>query len=252
MNRRHGRRPLRFAASALWTPASLALTGWYRDYPNFTGIEPWRGSVSLGPSGARTLYHGASSPSSGNFLNSHQTATFDGVVNSTNALEGSGEQMQDYFTATAWSFWALVYPTAAPAPAGDPRFDPGISDDSGGGFWSLNISSNGAEMSQVGNGVLVTVTRPCGINAWHLIQTYFDGTNVGARVDSGAWATLPCGPMGNPPWTGATNYFRLGTSIPNNHFTGQMADVGVSNVAIGRAAFDNVKTYINNQYHLAL
>jgi len=233
-------------------PATLAMTGWYRDYPTFTGTQPWVSANSAGVSGGRTLYHGASSPTSGNFLNGHQTAAFDGTFNSTNALEGSGEQMQQYITAAAWSAWALVKPTVAAVASGDPRQDPAVWDDSGASFWCLNYNANGMNLSQVGNAILVTRTVACSVNNWHIVQAYYDGTNLALRVDSGAWSTAPCSPLGNPAWGGATSYLRLGDSFTGNHIAGQIADFGISNIALSAQDFDNVRAYVNLRYGLSL
>ena len=250
MTRRNiGARSLRrMPGGSVWTPMSYgtSLTGWYRDYPTFTGTQPWVSS-----SNARTLYHGASGPSSGLFLNGHQTAAFDGAVNSINSDEGSDERMQDYITASAWTCWVLFFADTADAPVGDPRQNAAIFDDSGGTYWQLNYNTNGCVLTQVDSGSK-TVTAAASTLDWHLAQCYFDGATLGLRIDSGAWQTISSGDIGNGAWGGAANALRLGDAFTGEHFDGQIAECGIMNISIGQAGLNQVKAYINSRYAVVL
>lgn len=228
-----------------------ALKLWLRDYPTFTGTEHW---VGTDPTQARNIYHGASSPSSGNFLNGHQTATFDGSFNSDNSQEGSGEHLDQTISVSAWSFACLCNASAAAAPSGSgPRFDAALVDDSGGTFWQINYNTNGYVLTVVDGGGAKSCPAALGLAAptgqWHLVQAYGDGVNIGARIDGAAFTTVACGAI-NDPLT--TRYFRVGDNFGGTHWPGQMAEILAGNTVWTLSQFDQLKVYINSRYGLAL
>jgi hypothetical protein len=236
-------RPAKPAAG--FDPATLAPTGWWRI--SFSG-SPWTGTASAGTSGSNNLTEATNPPTATGTLNGFTLADFDG----TNDILGGGA-FTTYYDADGYSGWALVFVDAITTNSGSSFLNDAIVSDSGG-IHEIYLTDNGAGTVNVGishyNGTtepLATATFATG--AWKLVQWKYDGTNIKIRVNGGAWSSTAAG--GNLDASGAN--LRVGGNYNGTIFTDQkIAEVGLADLVISDADFDNIKSYVNSRYGLSL
>lgn len=232
--------------AAPFDPASLALTGWWR--AAYAGA-PWAGTASAGASGSRNLTGGIGvDPTVGATLNGLAGADFAaGPDILTTGLAGSS-----FFGASALSGWALVRADTVIADpgAGSRWTGNAIWGDSGATYLQLTMTAAGASLYLTNSGFGDEVTAACGTGAPHLIQYKFDGTDLKIRVDSGSWQTQAASAGPGSTIDDLTNNIRFG--YQTNAFDGRMWDLGLINSVLSDATFDNIKSYVNTRYALAL
>lgn len=230
-----------------FTPASLSLTGWWRD---FAAATPWVGTASAGSSGSNNLTEATNRPSAGATLNGQATADFDGTND-----QFVGAALSTFYTTTAYSGWALVYIDAINT-AG--TADPGNSNDcivcsAGTGAHLVRLSSTGPIvthylLNNLGGNATVSATITTG--AWNLIQWKYDGTNIKIKVNSAAWVSAAVG--GASAFSLAANLGVGKNPNGDNWYDGKMAEMGLADSVISDGNFDSIRQYCNTRYGLSL
>jgi hypothetical protein len=229
------------------SPASLPLTGWWRDY---AGV-PWHGSASAGMSGGRNLDSAGSNPAIGATINGHGPAAFNGSV--PNVLGSGSVPIADVFGTTAGSFFALFRATSAPAPGAATYQDGNLFGDHYNGEVGFGFSTSGITFVMYDGGDYVERAIPCGAGAWHLAQWKWDGVNTYGRVDGAAWTAWGGGTWVPSDVTVITNRLLTGAGYGNGvTFDGSILEIGVSNTALSDATFDAIRSYVNARYALSL
>lgn len=235
---------------AVFDPATLSLTGWWRDFSLI-----WNGTASAGTSASQSLNESTHPPTTGTALNGHATALFNGT---NSVLEASGTE-DTYLNSTAGSGWHLFKANSAhtDAGAGSRENNPQFFVDNNG-VMGAGFSSSGAFafISDSSNGQTENVLA-CATGAYHLFQWkfhYASGMTLSARLDSGSWNILTSAFGSGLTGTLSGNTISLGgkfnTTTP--FFDGTVAEQGISDTVISDADFDNIKTYINARYGLSL
>lgn len=228
------------AAAPSFDPATLSLTGWWRtDY----AASPWTSTASAGASSGRTASEATNPPSVGAAINGYNPADFDGTNDklSTTVLES------DLFTASAGSFAILYYADTTDAANGTPTDDEALFAGAGG-YVMATVNNTGARVVLYDTGNKSIQLAGGGAGAWHLLQAKWDGTNLKARLDSGAWTSLACGNMGD-----LTSTLNIGC----NHnatafFDGRIAEIITAASTLSDATFDDLVAYMNDRYGRSL
>ena len=239
---------------SIYDPAVLALSGWWRDYPPESGGAPvpWASSASAGPSVGRTLYHGVSSPTQGALYNGHRSAGFDGVYNSTNSQEGSGELINQYITATAWTRWYVFKASVLNAPGDNPTLDPNswasraLFDDLGYTYLCDTVDTAGIHIHQYdAGGRKIISSGPIVVGTVYRVIARFDGAFMRLRVNGVDVTPVASGTITSPY---LAIPYRLGDSYSTAHFGGDLLEHGVSQVSLTDAQVSLVDSYFVSRY----
>lgn len=228
--------------SSAFNPATLSLTGWWR--AAYAGA-PWSGVASAGASGGRNLTTTGSDPAVGATLNGLAGADFNGSANTlTTGLAGTS-----FFTTSAMSGWALVRADTSIA-------DPGVGSrwtgnaiigDSGATYLQVTFTAAGASLYLTASGAGYEVTAACSTGANHLVQWKYDGNAVKMRCDSAAWQSVTAT---------STTIDDLSSTIvvgfQQAYWDGRIWELAFTNTVPSDGTFDNIKTYVNTRYALAL
>lgn len=254
MNRRFARRDGRVAQLVPFTPASLALTGWWRDYPPeaLGAPVPWVGTASAGASGGRTLFHGVTSPKQGSLFNGHRGADFLGSFESTNSQEGSGETLTQYVSASAWTkIYAykvngLNAPGDNPVANADPRASRALMDDTGNTYLCDTMDTGGFHVNQVDSGGLKTLTiAGLAVGQTNRTIAWFDGSFLNAMHNGVLQTPVACGNVAS-----LTGFYRIGDSYSTAHFFGEVIEHGVAQFAITSLQAAAIDAYLVARYGL--
>lgn len=217
-------------------PFNLQLEGWWRAYQG----APWVGTPSQGSSGNRYLRHdsgGNGDPPIGvGLLNGINVAKFTG--NLSTIIDLISDDIGQFQSASARSFWMLM------------QVDPGCV--AGAMPWSDFLDYQDLSIP----GALTTLSfdevRPAGpysatatisgTNTWAFVQGRHDGVNLQLRVNGGAWSTTAA-----PPANLGGGILYLGYG-----FKGLIAECAFAKVWFSDTVLNNVRTYINTRYALAV
>lgn len=212
---------------AVFTPATLALTGWWR--ASFGG-SPWAGTASAGASGSNSLSEATNPPAVGSAQNGFTPASFDAV---DDVLAATGT-LATYAGATAIAGWILF---SANASANQYIFGDSA------GYFELNDSSSTMVLTPGG------VWRSYTVGAYQLITFRFDGTNAQIGVNEAPGAAGGASTAASSTPMSLAGILRL----PLNGYlvNGLVLEIGLANT-ISNANFANIKAYINTRYALSL
>lgn len=230
--------------AAVFDPASLALTGWWRansttgwDSATFDGV------ASAGSSGSRDLTAGTA-PASRAF-SGHQAPDFNG---STHWLQTT-LTLDDFINSNAFSVWCLFYADAAVADPGDANLysSPQFFTDKTNAYFDFGFTDGGVHLSCNGCATVIQIAAATG--GLRLAQGKYDGTNLKLRVDGGARTSVAStGPAV------LTTEVRMGgnyVATPTQFFDGCIVDFGITDSTLSDADEDNVKSYINARWGTA-
>lgn len=216
------------------TPASLPLTGWWRDY---SGSGGWAGTASAGTSGSGSndLTDTGDGPASGPSLNGHGTASFDSGLGHFLQAEGTEDR---YLSPTAFSGWILLQ-----------------TDDSFT-FRHLFGDENEDCYAYVEDGYVAlavngeVVVRELPEDEWCLVTFRYDGTHVSIGVNEAPGAaggdsvTALTGSLGTLAYD-----FSLGTLDGSTTFHGIVAEFALTDVALTDQQFTGVVIpYVEERY----
>lgn len=233
--------PIKNPSGSVFDPATLALTGWWRG--SFAG-SPWVGTASAGTSANQDMTEATNPPSVGATLNGYATADFDG----TNDRFVLDDVASTYVTAAAFSGWCLVYADVISTNNATVYENDGPIAQVGG-YWGISFKSAGEALFYMYDGAIQTTPAATfAAGAWQLVQWKYDGTNIKIRVNSGAWQSTAAGNLGS-----TAEALRAGGNYSLVQFLdGRIADMALSKVAFSDGTFDDIKSYANGRYGLAL
>ncbi len=231
-----------WAASSVFDPASLSLTGWWREY---TGT-PWVGTASAGTSGTHNLSTGSPAPTLGT-LNGHGTANYDGA---TESLLYTGS-LADLISTGTGTIVVLFFGTSAVADSGvwyaEPAF---IATDSHISEFGFCFSDAGVIAGNYDGAAFNRLAVPANIGAWHMASYTWDGAQLRVRVDNGAYQTVAAGAIASIAPYGAES----GMDPTSNtvFYNGYIAELITSDTVISDANLDNLRTYMNTRYGVSV
>lgn len=229
--------------SGVIDPASLALSGWYRDY---TAALPWAGKASAGTSGTPTLQTGGfGAPGAGATSNGRTSAAFpaDKYIRDAVGLVGA------YITPTAWRA-IIVARFDAPAAAGaNPYNDAAFLQDGSNGVWGVAINStNIFAYAYVGGTPKVAAVAYPG-TGWHMIDASYDGATLSCSVDGGTPGTIASA----TPNDCTADTLIVGASYNGaTKYNGDIAEIITAKTTLSGTSTADFKAYVNNYYGLAL
>lgn len=220
--------------------AELPLTLWERTA--YAG-SPWNGTASAGSSGARSLTEATNPPAVGALLNARATADFDGVNDRLNGLA-----LSNYASTPAGSAWVLYIADTSAAAAALAADDRGILCLENAGHLIMAHNNTGPRVALFDTGYRTIQLAHAATAVWTLLQMKWDGVNLYARVNSGAWTSTPC--------TGPSNLtFNIRAGLNNDtlfRFDGRIAEIGMSATAISDANYEVIRAGVNSYHGLAL
>lgn len=229
------------SAFEFWSPASLALSGWWR--ASYAGL-PWSGNASAGASAGRNLTTTGNDPTTGTAQGGFTPADF-----ATTKYIASGVANNVFFGASG-SVFALIYARTAPAHNATAYANGNLFSDNTNAETTFGVTSSGLNACVYDGGGYKELTGPaCSTGAWHLAQFKFDGTNLKARVDGGAWSSTACA---SPPYLTPSNP-QVGRSYANAiQFDGLILEIGAANSAVADASFDKMRSYCAQRYGVSV
>ncbi len=229
-----------FTYEDVFNPATLDLSGWWR--ASFSE-SPWVGTASAGSSGSRDLTEATNPPVTGAAVNGLVPADFDG----TNDVLTNATAISTLLSASAWSMWALVNLDAINTNNADVWLNDPILCDTGA-FWGVHLKSGGTVHAFQWDGASKSVSETISTGAWALVQAKYNGTNLLLRVNSGSWQSAAAGNIST-----LTGTLRAGVTPTGGHaLDGRIAEIGIADLVISDADFDNIKSYVNSRYALSL
>ncbi len=231
-----------------FTPADLNLTGfWDASYAG----APWAGTASLGSSGSKSLIttdtnipRTHTAPTAGTAVNGYTPASFDGHlygdISPTEAMQlDTPDAFSNYASGTAFSCWALVYPTLRGAPnahIGGAVFT--VYNDADGTTPLLVIvNSGGALVSVQPAGGSVTSASRAAIptDLWVLATVDYDGAHLRIGINevpgTGVGTSVAYSTALNVATVGQINIGmqRFVLHIQEQSFGGDMLQLGTAN-----------------------
>lgn len=226
-------------------PATLTLTGWWR--ASYSG-SPWAGTASAGGSGSQSLTEASLSPSVGTAVSGVTPPDFNGTDDRL-----AGAACSTFFTTTHYSGWALVKVDTIGTDSATHNANEHIATTLGTGQWGIYLRDNGAGTVNVthrafGSSVERTVATAFTKSTWQLVQWRADGLTLEIRVNGGAWASAATGTINS-----LAAALELGRNPNQNEFLdGAILDFGTCQLKLNDATFDDIKSYANARYGLAL
>jgi hypothetical protein len=221
-------------------PAQLALTGWWRDFPELedeTG-DPWPGTASAGISGDQQM-----DDVDGNNrdeLNGHGVLVNISLPGGT--LEGT---LDTYINALSFSFWLLIFCNDV-----SPQQDLLATSEASPTF-EVDIQTSAARLRVNQAGSAGSVSKAIIDGVWRLVTGRYDGTNLQIGVNeapgaSGGGSTAAYS-TSLSPLTGTVTF-----GIRFGDFDGMVAEIGITDQVLTDGNFSMIKSYINARYGLSL
>jgi hypothetical protein len=227
-------------AAAVFDPATLSLTGWWR--ASFSGSAPV-GVASAGSSGSNNLSNGANPPTATGTLNGLTVADFDGTND-----EYAGAAFSTYWTTTAFSGWVLFNPDAINTnDTGNYALNDVLVGTNGTAEVCVYLRGTGPYSVGITIGTGVGAETGASLGSWQLAQ--FRGNPANGkeiRINSGSWASQGGGTIGSL----AAN-LSIG-DLAGGFFDGKIAEIGLAASRLSDGDFNNIKSYINSRYALSL
>jgi hypothetical protein len=234
--------------AAVFDPAVLALSGWWR--ASYAG-SPWVSRASAGSSGANgNLAEATNPPATGAAVNGLTPADFDG---SNDQLLNANDLHATFLSTSAFHITALVkFNTAGAAAAGAAYGERAVLADDTQGYCNFSHSTRGITLSHydTATGLWREATVACGTGAWHLAHGWYDGVNLFVQLDSGAPVT---GETVATPLPSVAGTVCVGRNYSGTAFVdGDIAEVMIATTNLGSTARTDIKSYVNSRYALAL
>lgn len=213
--------------------------------------SPWQGAATEGLSGTRAATEGTNPPVVGGLANGYAAANFNGTSQLL-ALDGT---VANYFgpTPTAFTVSAVFRADTLDAPL-TYAFEDSIIIGDDGGIWGISASTSGLKFWSTDasgvyfdTGILATITT----GTKYCVQARFDGSNIQARVDGGAWST-PVAVSGfyGP---GTSNVARIGWGYSGGglYHDGDIWEARLADFAISDTNAAAFWTYADARYAIA-
>lgn len=236
------------SAGGAFDPATLALTGWWS--ASYVG-DPWDATSSAGTSSVTGELdgQGGTLPSVGSALNGLTPVDYNGIDSYS---ANSNNFIGTITSVSAFSISALVYVrNAGTASVGTAYNEPALASDSANGFLNLSFSTRGWTLSCFDSAFgYVEAPIACPTGAWHLVQAWFDGSNLNISVDDGAPSTAA---MVNPLTAVGIDPMWVGVNFDGTmYLDAKVAELMTSDVDLGATARTNIKSYCNTKFGLSL
>lgn len=234
----------RAAGAAVFNPATLTLTGWWR--ASFGGA-PWVGTTSAGGSGSENLTDLYGNPPSvgGTAQNGYDPASFDGSNDALAAGTASA-----LVSASAGSIAVLMKPTLLIQPAAGtyPFQDPNILADNGGTL-AVGFSDAGWRVG-IYDTAWTDVSVAQSTGSYFFGQMKWDGSTLKARVNGGSWSSTAAGAIDGG--AGVTGVMRVGFSVSGAYIQADVLEIFTANTTLSDANFDSLLSYCRSRYALSL
>lgn len=233
-------------AFTYWGASALLLYGWWQ--ASYAG-SPWGGSASAGSSGSRPLSEATNPPTVGTPVGGFNPASFDGVDDLLTAF-GQGS---DYYSAAAYSGWALVNLVSSHTDSATAYLNDAILSAATSAAHGVTVRSSGLVQAfsyDTSSGLIDGPTSAFSFGVPQLVQWKYDGTNLKIRVNGGAWTSSARSNLGAAWDTQGMQYGKNPNSAP--YLDGDALDLALTNVAISDADFDRIRAYMNQRYGVSV
>ncbi|MER3462695.1 MAG: hypothetical protein C4342_06860, partial [Armatimonadota bacterium] len=212
-------------AAPPFDPANFALSGYWVDPVGApdnnigSAVSEWVGKPSAGTSGGRKLLGGGGATIGAN-LGTHRTVFYDGVGN----YHSSDFKLGDIVSGPSYFVQIVYRADAAAAAAAQPYKETALLGDNGGNFY-LSHSASGLRGGHFDNAAFrVTSYVSAPISVTHVVQMWFDGTNISLSVDGGTAVTAAADAVWSTALTAAVP--RVGTNLATDqYFKGRIAQI---------------------------
>lgn len=221
--------------------AELTISGYWR--APFSA-SPWTPTASVGASGTNgNLTEATNPPVTGTAVNGFVPANFNGTTHLLSNATALGSMVTD----TAGSLVCLFNATTAIADPGSTSsyLDPSLIS-SGTSRLQLGFSTAGVRLSTYNGAAWDGVAAACGTAAWHLAQARWNSTTIEVRVDGGAWQTLA------RTIVSAGGAIQIGKNYDLAFLAGKILETATCQSRLPDATFDDMRSYVNTRYALAI
>jgi hypothetical protein len=224
--------------------AAFALRVWNRSA--YSG-SPWAGTASAGASGSQSLTEATNPPTSSSGP-AGNIADFDG----TNDKLGTGAATSNIYTTTAQYGWALIKVDAINTNDANFALNDPITMTSGTAQWAVILrdaaGTRTVEHWLFTGAVNRSAVTSISLAAWTLVQWKQNGTTISIRTNSNAWVDNTGGTVNSL----AANLEVGNGGAGGQFYDGQIAELGMTEVALTNGNFDTVVAYVNQRYGLSL
>ncbi len=162
----------------------IASLAWNLAHRGSYAGSPWVGETSAGDSALYTLTGPINAPDVGAASGGFDAADFDGVDEGLKpGTAGPSYINWDAIaSASAYYGFAVVKLRAAAAPAGNIYDNPQLVSDNGGNI-GVALSTSGVAAYHYDGGIKATGWAALTLNVYHLVEWWFDGTDLHIAVD---------------------------------------------------------------------
>jgi len=231
------------ASTSVFDPATLALSGWYKDY---AVALPWAGAASAGASGTPTLQAaGLGAPDAGVTLNGKHSAAFP----ADKFIRDSVGSVGTYVTLTAWRAVILARINSAAAPGAQRYNDAAWLQDGGNGNWGIGLNSSDVFVYQFVSGVYKVASVGYPGTGWCMVDASFDGATLSISVDGGTPGTFASG----TPIDYSADPLLVGASYNGaTKLDGDIMEIMTAKTTLASTSSARFKAYFNARYGLSL
>jgi hypothetical protein len=232
---------------ASFDPTTLALSGHWRGSYTAPGSNPrWTGVASAGGSSGRNLIASVvTPPGAGTAVNGRTPAVF--VPATPHGLD-TNDAASNFFSATAYSGWVLLYLDAIATNSATAYQNDVIFNTTSGGYVGLTVRSSGKVYLYHYDGSFKQAEAAITTGGWRLVHFKFTGSQIKVGVN-GTWGSAVTATTLGNNLTGEKirfGQYAAGGTYPLN---GRILDVGLANTALADSILaSDVKTYCNNYY----
>lgn len=231
-------------SGAIANPALLLSLDLYQrpDYPG--AILIWPGTATAGTSGSHFCPAATNQAIQGTAVNGRIPARF-GSGHTSSGADGS---LDDYITASAFSGAILFNATSASSDnIGFPYLNSQIMADGVNALFGCSFSVNGVDVWMY-DGTWQRVQFSCPTGQWHVIQFYYDGTNLHARLDGGSWSSTTVA-AGFSGFDLTTQTLRLGSApYSATSYAGDILECFLSKTQLLLTDFDDYYAFLQAYY----
>jgi hypothetical protein len=234
-----------YSGAEAFDPAlHLALAGYWR---SSYSASPWTGTASAGgTSSAQDLTEATNPPSTDTAVNGKVPANFDG----TNDQLTGDDTLETYINASAESGWALVYVDAISTNDASWSQNDCIVATDASGRWGVYLKSGAGTtvgFAHFDGAADDTVETTIATGVWQFVQWKYDGTNIKIRVNGGAWASAAADAVDDRSYAA-----KVGVSPGGQFFDGKILEIGLTDVTLADATFDQIRAYVTRRYGLSV
>lgn len=212
-----------------WSPASLSLTFWGRDYD---GTPPLPGTASAGVSGSQDATTDGDDPSASADLNGYGTIADDGYL----VLD---DNQDDYLDSSGFSGWVFFKPNTASAhvPLPDPYDNAGLLGDKSGAM-GVTFTKRGFGVYCIAGGYVEAIA-PAGVGEWMLGRFRHDGTDLEVGVNGDPMTTVSAP---TPDVEDSGRVMQIGRAYLTS-IDGDIAEAGLTKSVLNDATFTKLLKY---------